>query len=159
MRKVLSLILILPISCILLVASEAKGQTAINWKEAFVTVESNMQAIEGHEGHFIGIMHQRGFAFYEDGETATVKVWLTFERSGPETKYSGYAVYNFLDDTTKVVRLKGSGDPRGKQTGEFVFKGGTGRFEGIDGGGAFQGQGFPPHGDIHVDVNGTYSLP
>lgn len=159
MKKMMFIILILPISCILFLSPEAKGETEINWKEAFVTIESDMNPIEGHEGHFIGIMHQRGFAFYEDGETATVKAWLTFERSGPETSYSGYAVYEFLDGTTKVARLEGSGDPRGKQTGEFAFKGGTGRFEGISGSGDFQGQGFPPHGDIYVNVTGSYSLP
>ncbi len=115
--------------------------------------------IEGLEGHAVGVMRQRGFAFYDDGEVATVKVWLTFERSGPETGYRGYAVYRFSDGSRKVGRFIGAGDPEGRQSGEFVLESGSGRFEGISGDGRFAGRGFPPHGDIYLDVSGTYSLP
>ncbi len=131
----------------------------IEWREAFVTVEVNMKQIDGVEGRFLGIMEQRGFAFYEHGEVATVDVWLTFERRGPATDYTGYAVYKFADGATKVGRFSGEGDPRGEQEGEFVFDGGTGRYEGITGEGTFVGQGYPPHGDIYLDVKGTYVVP
>ncbi len=144
------------ISATTAVASDPKP---INWREAFVTVESILKPVEGHEGHTVGVMHQRGFAFYEDGEVATVQTWLTFERSGPETSYRGYAIYSFLDGTTKVGRFNGSGDPRGQQSGKFTFEGGTERYQGISGEGSFSGRGFPPHGDIYLDVTGTYSLP
>lgn len=137
----------------------AQEAQAIQWREAFVTVESEIRPVEGHEGHFVGMSRQRGFAFYEDEDTATVSVFLTFERSGPSTSYRGYAVYTFPDDSTKGGYFTGSGDPMGQQSGDFVFQGGTGRFEGITGEGSFAGRGFPPDGDIYLNVSGIYSLP
>jgi len=146
-------------SAFLTAAALATEPRSIQWREAFVTVEREFMPIEGLEGHAVGVMRQRGFAFYDDGEVATVKVWLTFERSGPETGYRGYAVYRFSDGSRKVGRFIGAGDPEGRQSGEFVLESGSGRFEGISGDGRFAGRGFPPHGDIYLDVSGTYSLP
>ncbi len=130
----------------------------IEWREAFVTVDVDLHEIEGYPGHAMGLMHQRGFAFYEDGQVATVSTWITFERSGAETSYRGYAVYTFPDETSKVGRFTGTGDPRGEQSGQFTFEHGTGRYEGITGQGHFTGYAFPPHGDIYLDVTGSYSL-
>jgi len=100
-----------------------------------------------------------GFAFYEDGQVATIQAWLTFERSGPITSYSGYAVYDFTDGSTKVARLEGTGDPGGEQQGSFTIQSGSGRFKGITGEGNFVGHGFAPYGDIYVDVTARYLLP
>ncbi len=136
----------------------ADDERPIEWREAFVTVDADMQEVEGHDGHAVGLMHQRGFAFYEDEEVETVNAWLTFERSGAETNYRGYAVYTFPDGATKIGSFTGTGDPRGEQSGQFTLEGGTGRYEGITGQGRFSGHGFPPHGDIYLDVSGAYSL-
>jgi len=70
---------------------------SIQWREALVTVEMDLKPIYGHEVHALGILQQRGFVFYEDGQVATIQAWLTFERSGPSTSYSGYGVYDFPD--------------------------------------------------------------
>ncbi len=139
--------------------ADTLDSTPITWREALVTIDSELRPIEGHERHAVGVMSQRGFAFYGDGEVATLNAWLTFERSGPETSYVGYAVYMFQDGSTKVARFTGTGDPAGQQTGEFTLRAGTGRYEGVSGEGRFTGRGFPPHGDIYLDVEGTYSLP
>jgi len=72
--------------------SLAGEEREIAWREAFVTVDVTLEPIEGHEGHALGLMRQRGFAFYQDGDIATVNAWITFERSGSETRYRGYAV-------------------------------------------------------------------
>ena len=138
--------------------SFAGEEREIAWREAFVTVEAKLERIEGHDGYAVGLMRQRGFAFYDDGDLATVNAWITFERSGAETHYRGYAVYRFPDGATKVGRFTGGGDPAGRQTGEFILEAGTGRYQGIVGSGTFAGQGFPPHGDIVLDVSGTYSI-
>lgn len=135
----------------------------ISWREVFVTVDSDMQDVKEYKGHALGMMRQRGFAFYGTGredkeETAVVNVLLNFERSGGKTSYLGYAVYRFDDGSTKVGRFDGQGDPGGLQSGEFELVKGTGRFEGISGEGTFEGRGFPPYGDIYLDVQGTYSI-
>ena len=131
---------------------------AIQWQETFVTVDSDIRPVEGQEGHALGVMQQRGFAFYENGEIASVDVLLTFERRGGVTQYTGYAIYDFGDGTTKVGRFEGRGDPAGEQAGEFTFESGTGRYAGIQGDGTFTGTGYPPHGDIVLKVRGSYSL-
>lgn len=136
----------------------ADAAQPIQWREAFVTTESEVAPVEGHDGHYVGMSQQRGFAFHEDGDVATVNVSLTFERSGPRTRYRGYAVYRFADGSTKVGYFTGRGDPVGAQEGEFRFEGGTGRFAGIRGEGSFSGHAFPPQGDIYLDVEGVYSL-
>ncbi len=138
--------------------ASAGDETPIEWREAFVTVDADLREIEGHAGHAVGVMQQRGFAFYEDGQVATVNVWLTFERAAGETSYRGHAVYSFPDGASKVGRFIGSGDPAGEQSGQFTLEGGAGRYEGISGQGSFSGHGFPPHGDIYLDVSGTYSI-
>lgn len=144
---------------VLQVSTVIAGDTKqIKWREAFITVEANLQEVEGHEGHAVGVMQQRGFAFYDDGQVATVNVWLTFKRSAGGTSYRGYAVYSFPDGASKVGRFTGSGDPRGEQSGQFTLESGSGRYEGITGQGSFSGRGFPPHGDIYLDVSGAYSL-
>ena len=136
----------------------ADDPQSIAWREAFVTIDVELREIKGYTGHTVGLMHQRGFAFYEDGQVATVKAWITFERSGAETSYRGYAVYAFPDGASKVGRFTGTGDPRGEQSGQFTLDSGTGRYGGISGQGRFFGHGFPPHGDIYLDVVGTYSI-
>ncbi len=137
----------------------ADDEREIGWREVLVTIDTTFEGIEGHENHALGLMRQRGFAFYEDGDVAKVNAWVTFERVDSETSYRGYAVYRFSDGATKVGRFTGSGDPGGTQSGEFTFEAGTDRYQGITGQGTFTGQGFPPHGDIYLDVSGTYAVP
>lgn len=154
---------ILCVLCIIVTSFCASAITGaeevpIQWREAFVTVESTRTPVDGHQEHALGLMRQRGFAFFDNDEVASVNVLLIFERRGNTTQYTGYAVYTFADGATKIGRFEGHGDPVGKQSGKFSFEGGTGRYQGITGKGTFTGQGFPPHGDIVLDVTGSYSL-
>lgn len=154
------LVIFLLVSTILLSASTSihAEEKAIQWQETFVTVDSVIRPVPGHDDYALGVMQQRGFSFYESGEIASVDVLLTFERRGSTTQYTGYAVYSFRDGTTKVGRFEGHGDPAGEQAGEFTFESGTGRYAGIRGNGTFTGTGYPPHGDIVLNVKGSYSL-
>ena len=77
LRAVAVLLLLLPTH-----PSLAGEEREIAWREAFVTVDASLEPIEGHDGHAVGLMRQRGFAFYDDGDLATVNAWITFERSG-----------------------------------------------------------------------------
>lgn len=158
-KKLLFPVFLLALMILLSASSVIHAESKIiQWQETFVTVESDLRPVEGHEGHALGVMQQRGFAFYENGGIASVNVLLTFERRKGTTQYTGYAVYDFGDGTTKVGRFEGRGDPAGKQAGEFAFESGTGRYAGIQGNGTFTGTGYPPHGDIILNVRGTYSL-
>jgi hypothetical protein len=129
------------------------------WREVFVTVDGHSIPIRPIEGLVLGVMEQRGFAFYEDGEVATLTAWLTYETEGRNTTYKGYAVYTFPDGATQMVRFDGGGDPIGKQKGTFTFTKGTGRFQNIEGGGTFAGEGFTPKADPYLDAQGQYTIP
>lgn len=57
---------------ILLASSTIHAEEKIQWRETFVTVDSDIRPVNGHEGHALGVLQQRGFAFYENKDEA----WL-----------------------------------------------------------------------------------
>jgi hypothetical protein len=136
----------------------AENQFKTKWREVFVTIESRSIPVKNMEGLALGIMEQRGFAFYEDGSVATITAWLTYESHGQNTKYNGYVLYSFRDGATQIARFEGGGDAIGKQKGHFNFIKGTKQFDGIKGGGTFTAEGFPPKADLYVDVKAEYSI-
>lgn len=131
----------------------------VKWREAFVTVENTRMEVPSVKGYTLGVMEQRGFAFYENDEVATINAWLTYESKGRDAVYRGYLLYTFRDGATQVAHFDGAGDVVGTQRGTFTFIKGTGRFEGIQGGGTFTAEGFPPKADLYVDAQGKYTLP
>jgi hypothetical protein len=90
---------------------------------------------------------------------ATVNAWLTYESKGPNANYRGYVVHRFCDGATQTATFEDSRDPVGLQKGQLRFIRGTARFEGIRGSGMFTAKGFPPHADLYVDAEASYSLP
>lgn len=142
------------------VAQAEEGPTVQKrWREVFVTVENHTMPVKALEGHAVGVMEQRGFAFYDGGEVATIHAWLTYESKGQRTDYRGYIVYRFRDGATQTATFEGAGDPVGMQQGKFSFVKGTDRFEGIKGSGTFTAEGFPPKADLYVDAEASYTLP
>lgn len=136
----------------------AREKVKTKWREAFVTINSHNVPVKSVDGLGLGVMEQRGFAFYEDGSVSTITAWLTYESQGRNTQYSGYVLYSFRDGATQLARFEGDGDAVGKQKGKFTFIKGTGKFEGIKGGGTFTAEGFPPKADLYVDVEAEYTI-
>ena len=160
MRKGLIQFLLLTASVLWIVACQvfAEDQVKTKWREVFVTIDSQNVPVKTMDGLVLGVMEQRGFAFYEDDSVAAITAWLTYESHGRNTQYSGYVLYSFRDGATQFARFEGDGDAIGKQKGKFTFIRGTGRFEGISGGGTFTAVGFPPKADLYVDVEAQYTI-
>jgi hypothetical protein len=81
---------------------------------------------------------RRGIAMFSNGDLATVTMTATnLSREGNATTFRTRSVYTFEDGSTFLHegqgRMQSQSATRNTQTGEAVFTGGTGRFEGITG--------------------------
>jgi hypothetical protein len=120
------------------------------------------------EGHIIGIIQRRGLNFI-NGEVATFRNWLTFDITKGKGTAEGYSQVTYEDGSTTVGKFQGTLEPiEGKRStgkGTFSYIGGSGRFEGIKGGGSWTIKTFTPYtkeetkSDAIVDYTGTRTLP
>jgi hypothetical protein len=117
--------------------------------------------IRGLTGRTIGVNEQRGLAFFERDDVATLTLWTNYETTGTTTTYRGYALYTFEDGSTIVALLEGTGASPGGQDGSLTFIQGSGRFLGINGEAKFTSvtvTSADEGGDTYVDAAGNYSL-
>jgi hypothetical protein len=120
------------------------------------------------EGHIIGIIQRRGLNFI-NGEVATFRNWLTFDITKGKGTAEGYSQVTYEDGSTTVGKFQGTLEPiEGKRStgkGTFSYIGGSGRFEGIKGGGSWTHKTFTPYtkeetkSDSIVEFTGTRTLP
>lgn len=116
-------------------------------------------------GHTIGLVQARGLAFLDNGEVAELRATETLDNVAGEGTYQGYEVLTFEDGSTIVSRFEGenvtSDDGRFILfEGTFEYVHGTGRFEGIEGGGTHEGRNHASSGvGFYLNFEGTYSLP
>jgi len=99
----------------------AYSEETVRWRESLVTVEKNEVAVKADKGRRLGVMEQRGSAFYENGDVATLNAWLTYDVKIGKTTYEGYVLYRFSDGSIQVARIEGRGKTLGKRTGSFTF--------------------------------------
>lgn len=150
-------------SCTSLPSSGAPGRptVSVKWRETFRTTENHPLPIGALPGRSIGVEEQRGLAFFEHGDVATLALWFTYETRGTNTTYRGYAQYSFKDGSTMLALRERTGAVPGEQKGTLTFLQGTGRFLGIKGQatiGAVAVTGSTAGGDTYVDAAGEYSL-
>ena len=143
-------------------ASEPPRPTvSVKWRETFRATANHSLPIGGLDGRAIGVMEQRGLAFFERNEVATLALWSTYETTETNTTYRGYAQYTFKDSSTILALLEGSGAVPGAQKGKLTFFRGTGRFLGIEGSATFTAVAVTASdagGDSYVDATGEYYL-
>ena len=133
----------------------------LKWRETFRATENHSLLIGGLAGRAIGVMEQRGLAFFERDEVATLALWSTYETTDTNTTFRGYAQYTFKDAATIVALLEGSGAVQGAQNGMLTFLRGTGRFMGIEGNATFAAVAVTANdsgGDTYVDATGEYFI-
>jgi len=120
------------------------------------------------EGHIIGIFQRRGLNFI-NGEVATYKSCGTLDITKGKGTAEGYTQITYEDGSMTVAKFQGTLEPlKGKRStgkGTFSYIGGSGRFEGIKGGGSWTSKSFTPYtkeetkSDSIVDFTGTRTLP
>ncbi len=146
--------------------AEGKAET-LRWRQSHRVVQVETLEVGDVPGHIIGVAENRGLAFFETGEIATVvnKDLVDYIKgSGPHQVYS---LYTFEDGSTFVLKRQGmtTADPTGKTSrieGKGSFIQGTGRFEGVQGEVAYTGKRLTPlagGADAYLDFTATYTLP
>ncbi len=133
------------------------GQTQV-WRGLFFTMKVDTTSMKASDSTVVGVRELVGFAFYEDGDVATVDAWLSFFRDEAQSNYEGYALFRFPDGATQTVKLEGCTSATGAETGEFSFVCGSGRFNGVVGTGTYTSNGFSLAGDPFVHAQTTYRL-
>ena len=121
------------------------------------------------DGHIIAVYERRGLAFFVGGEVGTYLNRGMFDITKGKGTAQGYVTNTFEDGSTTTSTWQGTIAPReGKRLtaeGAFTYIGGSGRFEGIEGGGKWTAKSFTPYSkeetksDLITDVTGTYTLP
>ena len=118
-------------------------------------------------GHVVGVVEFKGLSFFADGEVATHTNPATFDLTNGSGPHQGYVVHYFDDGSTSIERYQGEAklSADGKRTavsGTFQCVGGTGRFAGLKGEGAYKGErvGELRTGDfVYVDTTGSCTVP
>jgi hypothetical protein len=120
------------------------------------------------DGHILAVYERRGLGFC-NGEVATYLNRAMFDITKGKGTAEGYVTHIFEDGSTAISKWQGTIAPReGKRlTGEgtFSYIGGSGRFEGIKGGGSWTAKSYTPYtaeetkSDLVTDTSGTRTLP
>jgi len=144
------------------------GAETMKCRTADTATKTEMLPVGDEEGHLLLLQMAEGLVFYENGETAKIKAYVTGDLTlGKPIQVNGYSITTFVDGSTIVQRVQRlvtpdkSGIFPATMTGEIVK--GTGRFEGIKGTSTSTGKNFMPgKGEamtISDDVTITYTLP
>jgi len=167
---ILSCIGVFLIAALILVPAAQAGEKTEKFKGRHITQITKMHVIKvgDVEGHIVGIFQRRGLNFI-NGEVSLYKGSGTFDFIKGKGTAEGYAQITYEDGSTTVGKFQGTMEPlKGKRStgkGTFTYVGGSGRFEGIKGGGPWTSKGFTPFtkeetkSDSVVDFTGTRTLP
>ena len=109
-------------------------------RTAGVVTKDETLPVGFEEGHVLGLQITEGLALFENGEIATYRSTLVYDRydrvvPGKSSQAIGYTIFTFKDGATIVQRfqrLQGSDKTVPAQVASELIKG-TGRFEGIKG--------------------------
>ena len=119
-------------------------------------------------GHILLIAEVAGVLSCDDGSVATTlhKGMSDFTKGSGKSQLYGVDTYEDGSSTWIKIHLTATADPDGKTTrleGTFDYIKGTGRFEGIQGGGTFTGKRLAPAPGVAAqycnDSTATYTLP
>ena len=118
-------------------------------------------------GHVVGVAEGRGIAFPDNGEVGTFSNRIYFDYINGSGTHWSYAQFTFEDGSTCFNKSQGTTTalPGGKSSyeGTITYIKGTGRFEGIQGGGPYAGRRLAPlapgvPADSYFDLTATYTL-
>ena len=119
-------------------------------------------------GHIVGVVDARGLTFVENGDVGTYLNRILFDFTNGTGPHWGYGVTTFPDGSTMVIKFEGTttaleGGASSFQ-GTYIYVGGTGRFEGVQGKASYTGKRAAPMSpggpaDSYSDYIATYTLP
>ncbi len=167
---ILGCIGIVLIAVLILVPAAQAGEKTEKFKGRHISqiTKIHVSKVGDVEGHIIGMLERRGLDF-KNGEVGTYRNWITFDTTKGKGTCEGYSQVTYEDGSTTVAKVQGTLEPlegrRSTGKGTFTYIGGSGRFEGIKGGGPWTFKTFTPYtkeetkSDAFVDFTGTRTLP
>jgi hypothetical protein len=130
-------------------------------------VKAEVAEVGDVPGHFIGVAQSSGLTNLESGEVGAYTQYAIFDYINGSGPHQGYSSTTYEDGSATFSKFEGTtkeaGD--GKSSlfeGTYTYIRGTGRFEGIEGGGTYTGKRITPFAagaDNYTDIAGTYTLP
>jgi hypothetical protein len=149
--------------------TQAGAQTfAMNGRSSHYNTKAYAIEVGDVAGHSIFLYEQTGLFFQEDGQVASLSVKGISDYTQGSGPGHGYMLLTYEDGSTTCInwKLTATAAPDGKTAswkGTFEYTKGTGRFEGIKGGGSITGKrlaALPGAGaQMYNDITGTYTLP
>jgi hypothetical protein len=132
---------------------------AANGRHVVRVERESVVEIPGDSGRVLGQTYYYGLYFHDD-EVAQAWAMETFERSPGRGSQKGVTINLYRDGSTTVMSFQGGKSDLGEKSrngfeGSWEFIGGTGRFEGIVGGGDYSGESF--EGIAYSNVSGNTS--
>jgi len=120
--------------------------SAANGRHVVRIEEQSEQEIPDSGGLVVGHTRYYGLYFHE-GEVATCWAVEAFERRPDGGSQKGFTVNRYQDGATTVMAFEGEKSAlhetaRNRFRGTWRFVSGSGRFQGITGGGEYEGQSF-----------------
>ena len=169
-NTVLGVIGILIIAALLLVpATQARAKSEKVEGKSFTQITRiHVIKVGDVDGHVIGAFERRGLGFI-NGEVTTYLNRGMFDYTKGNGTAEGYVTYTYEDGSTTVAKWQGTVAPtkdnRSTGKGTYTHIGGSGRFEGIKGGGSWTTMRYTPYtaeetkSDVIVNFTGTHTLP
>ena len=156
-----TLVGILVVAASLLVSVTQGAAETTKGRTVFFMTKMEEAQVGDVQGQTVGMYETKGLSSDENGETAIVMAYGTFDFM---EGFKGYEVFTFEDGSTQWIKYRGTATPaqEGKimlYKGTFELIKGTGRFEGIKGTGTFTGKNFVTYGIAYIDYTGSYTLP
>src|SRR5580704_8673622 len=138
-------IFILPVAALLGlgVASNARADETIKYREILHALSAQSQDVGDVEGHALYVVHYSGITSFPDGSTGTgsfVALLDYIKGAGPIVVNYSNATFN--DGSVLWLKLIGTAKVEGPKslfTGTLTVTGGTGKYEGAKGDGTFSG--------------------
>jgi hypothetical protein len=130
---------------------------AANGRHVVRVERESVIEIPGGAGRILGQTYYYGLYFHDD-EVAQAWAMETFERSPGSGSQKGLTINLYKDGSTTVMSFQGAKSDLGAKNrngfeGSWEFVAGTGRFEGIGGGGSYEGESF--EGIAYSNVSGN----
>jgi hypothetical protein len=117
------------------------------------------------EGHTIHLIESKGIGFNEKWGAYLIYEPMTLDVTKGEGPLQGYSQFTYPDGSTITNKWEGKNMGGGRTItgaasgeGTWTYIKGTGKFEGIQGGGTFKSYNMGP-GQFYADFEGEYTLP
>jgi len=144
------------------VAAE-KGK--VTYRQVNYTTTIHTLKVPDVEGHTNTLIEAKGISFYDKWGAAVTSMVFTMDLIKGIGTFQGYVLTTYPDGSTATAKFEGKSTAAGAtltgvavSEGTWTYTKGTGKFQGIQGGGPFKSYVIAP-GQFYSDNEGEYTLP